>query len=134
MNFPDVDNAPTKDAATLGSKSLGVTSLVNLVLLVGILLAIHQYLGPRVVVFTGSFALLWFTITLVLLSRPPAVPELREDIKPWDEKSWESFREPAISRREIFKVIPFRQRLNIALTVAIATCLLLWLTIGGLGR
>ncbi|MEM8732790.1 MAG: hypothetical protein AAGG44_01115 [Planctomycetota bacterium] len=90
-------------------------------LLVGILFAMHSLMGPRVFAFACGLAAIWFVIALVLLSRPPGIPEFVSDDLDQDEQH--------VLRKDVIPVLPLIDRIRLALSVACGACLLLWLTL-----
>lgn len=120
-------NAPSNEfdvAAHAKRKKYAVA--ITFCALVAILVTIDQFLGRRVLIFASGFAGLWFTISFVLLSRPPAVPEFQSDSAGKNKR--------LVLRRDLLPIVPVVERLHLSLTVACGACLLLWLTLGGLGR
>ncbi len=124
----DSGNPHPELAATAGKpwRSKKSASVVMLCALVAILIAIDAYLGRRVLFFTAGFSALWFAISFVLLSRPPAVPEFQSERVGGDKR--------LVLRRDIFPLVPALERLHLSLTVACGACLLLWILLGGVGR
>ena len=92
----------------------------------GMLLAILYLLGPRVVCLAAGFSALWFTISFVLLSRPPAIPEFVSE-RPGSDEQY-------VIRRDVMPQVPLPDRFRWSLTVACGSCLLLWLTLSLLAR
>ncbi len=82
----------------------------------------NHFLGPRVVGLASALAGTWFIIILVLLSRPPGVPEfVSEDAGP-DEQH--------VIRKDVIPKLPMLARIRLALGVACAACLVVWLSLG----
>ncbi|MEO8268766.1 MAG: hypothetical protein ABI557_03535 [Aureliella sp.] len=90
------------------------------------LAAMDIMLGHRVVAFATSFSALWFVIAFVLLTRPPGIPEFVSEQHGSDEQF--------VVRRDIIPPVPLPERLRLSLTVACGSCLLIWLSLGLLGR
>ncbi len=125
MEDPANPNIPAAEPGTQ-SPAKKFALAITLVALVAILIAIDLVLGRRVLYFAGGFAALWFAISFVLLSRPPAVPEFQSERATGQKR--------LILRRDILPIVPIAERLHLSLTVACGACLLLWITLGGLGR
>lgn len=85
------------------------------------LIAMEQSLGSRVAYLALCFSSLWFVISLVLLSRPPAIPEFVPDRLGSDEHT--------IERRELMPPVPWPERIQLSLTVACGSSLLIWLSL-----
>jgi hypothetical protein len=108
------------------SLSKKMSAAISLCVLIAILVAIDQFLGRRVLVFASGFATLWFGISFVLLTRPPAIPEYHSDRPGGGQR--------LVMRRDLIPTVSLVERLHLSLTVACGACLLLWITLGGLGR
>lgn len=95
--------------------------LAAALVLVGILVAMRQFLGERVFFLAAALSSLWFVIAFVLLTLPPKVPEV----------DWEVGIVDRIPKRlrDQGPGLPLNQRLGLALTVANALCLLLWVSL-----
>lgn len=96
------------------------------VLLVGMLAAIDFFMGHRVLIFAGSLAAIWFVIAVVLLSRPPGIPEFVSDEVGSDEQH--------VIRRDVIPKLSWPERIRLSLSVACGSCLLLWISLVLLGR
>ena len=92
----------------------------------GMLLGIYTYLGWRVVIFTAGFSFIWFSIAMILLTRPPGIPEFVQE-KPGSDEQY-------VVRREVIPRLPLLERLRLSLGVACGCCLLIWVTLVWLGR
>ncbi len=90
-------------------------------LFAGMLTGIHFFLGWRVVVFAAGFSSIWFVIALVLLTRPPGIPEFVQEARGRDEQY--------VIRKEVMPLLPWIDRLRLALGVACGCCLLIWITL-----
>lgn len=95
------------------------------------LLAMYAMLGQRVVVFAASFSALWFVISFVLLTRPPALPEFIAQ-NPSQADMWGD--EHTVVRRDVIPKVGLAERLRLSLTVACGSCMLIWLSLTLLGR
>ncbi len=87
----------------------------------GMLIAMHQWLGPQVALFAVVLGVTWFAIVMVLSSRPPGIPEFVSDEVDADEQH--------VIRRDVIPKLPWNQRLRLSLSTACGACLLLWLTL-----
>ncbi len=96
-------------------------SLGLCVFYVGMLVAMEQLLGPRVAYLAICFSGLWFLISLVLLSRPPGIPEFVSEKAGSDEQY--------IVRRDVLPPVPWPERIQLSLTVACGSSLLIWLSL-----
>ena len=101
------------------------TEYLLAVLLVGLLAAIYAFMGARVFWFAGCLGGIWFFIMLVLLSRPPGIPEFVSEEIGSDEQY--------VVRKDVIPKLPWIQRLRIALAAACGSCLLLWISLAALG-
>ncbi len=101
-------------------------TLVVLAFYSAMLLAMDFMLGHRVAAFGACFSGLWFTISFVLLARPPGIPEFVSEQSGGDEQY--------VIRRESMPAVPFPERLRMSLLVACGACLLIWLSLTLLGR
>ena len=90
-------------------------------LLVGLLLAIYWFLGQRVLMLAGGFAAMWFVIAVILLSRPPGVPEFVSEQPGSDEQY--------VIRKDVVPRLPWLDRIRLALSVSCGCCLLLWISL-----
>lgn len=90
-------------------------------LFAGMLAGMQFFLGWRVVLFAAGFSALWFVIALVLLTRPPGMPEFVQEAAGSDEQY--------VVRREVMPQLPWIDRLRLALGVACGCCLLIWITL-----
>ncbi len=102
------------------------SELIFACLLVGMLIAIDQFLGRRVAVFAASFSAIWFVIAMVLLSRPPGIPEFVSEQVGSDEQH--------VIRKDVIPRLPIGRRVRLSLSVACGACLLIWLTLVLLAR
>ena len=50
-----------------------------LLVLIGLHVCVDQFLGRRVLVFAAGLSAIWFFIAMVLLARPPGIPEFVSD-------------------------------------------------------
>lgn len=91
------------------------------ILLVAMLGTIAWFLGWKVAVFAGGFAALWFAIAMVLLHRPPGVPEFVAEENDPDEQY--------VVRRDVIPRLPMLERIRWSLCAACGSCLLIWLTL-----
>lgn len=96
------------------------------ILLLGLLAAIYYFLGPRVFAFSAGLAGIWFFIAIVLLTRPPGIPEFVSDEVGSDEQH--------VVRKDVIPKLPLMDRIRVALGVSCASCLLLWLSLALLAR
>ncbi len=87
----------------------------------GMMAAIDAYLGRGPMVYAGILAGVWFLIVVVLLTRPPAIPRLLGDEAGGDE--------PLVGRSDMIPVLPWGQRVRLALGAACGCVLLFWLTL-----
>ncbi|HAC91479.1 MAG TPA: hypothetical protein DCF63_12750 [Planctomycetaceae bacterium] len=78
--------------------------------------------GWRQAGFSASLAFLWFVIAMVLLARPPAVPEVNH--------SQSENAGPIVTRNDLLPVLPKKQRLRISLVVANGVFMSIWLILG----
>ncbi len=92
-----------------------------LALLLCVLLTMDQFLGRRVMLFAAGLATTWFFIALVLLTRPPGIPELVSEEAGEDEQF--------VIRKDVIPKVPASQRIRLALSVACGSCILLWVTL-----
>lgn len=92
-----------------------------LLLLVAMLAGIHTYLGWRVALFAGGLSVVWFVIAMVLLTRPPGIPEFVPE-RPGSDEQY-------VVRRDVTLDLPWLDRLRLALGVANGCCLLVWVTL-----
>ncbi len=100
---------------------------LGFVLLLGaMLLAIDAFLGWRVVAVAAGFSGIWFAISMVLLSRPPGIPEFTSEQQGSDDQF--------VVRRDLIPPLPLMARFQLSLGVACGTCLLIWVTLGMLAR
>jgi hypothetical protein len=97
-----------------------------LLLLIGLLSAIYFYLGHRVALMAGILSGIWFVITVVLLSRPPGIPEFVSDEVGSDEQH--------VVRKDVIPKLPWQERIRLALSVACGSSLLLWLSLAVLAK
>ncbi|RMF45040.1 MAG: hypothetical protein D6753_01140 [Planctomycetota bacterium] len=88
---------------------------------VGMLAGIDAFVGRGPMVYAGVLAAVWFVIVVVLLTRPPAIPELLSDRSGDDEQF--------VGRRDVIPVLPWGQRIRLALGAACGCLLLFWLTL-----
>ncbi|MFN3193327.1 MAG: hypothetical protein ACE361_22640 [Aureliella sp.] len=91
------------------------------IFLICILVAMQMVMGPRVFAFAAGLASIWFVISMVLLSRPPGIPEFVSDDLDQDEQH--------VLRKDVIPVLPMLDRIRLALSVSCGACLLLWLTL-----
>lgn len=98
------------------------SELLLVALLVGLHVCIYQFLGQRVLLFALGLSAIWFVIAMVLLARPPGIPEFVSDEVGSDEQH--------VIRKDVIPRLPPRQRLQISLSVACGACFLLWLSLG----
>jgi hypothetical protein len=90
------------------------------------LTAIYCFIGQRASLLAAGLAAIWFTIALVLLTRPPGLPEFVSEEPGSDEQY--------VIRRDVLPKLPLTQRFSLAMTVACGACLLLWLSLTILAR
>jgi len=86
------------------------------------LVGIGWSLGWRQASLGLVFALIWFIISLVLLTKPPGIPEIVRHDTVSDL--------PIVRRTDPFPVLPVPTRLRISLCVACGVCLLTWVALG----
>jgi hypothetical protein len=65
------------------------------------------------------FSVIWFIIAMVLLARPPGIPQVTQHRSDSDL--------PMVSRKDSFPILPKARRLRIALSVACGVCLVFWM-------
>lgn len=94
--------------------------------LIGMLFAIDIFLGHRVFAFASVLAGIWFVIAIVLLSRPPGIPEFVTQERGSDEQH--------VLRRDVIPVLPWNTRLRLSLGAACGSCLILWFSLVLLAR
>ncbi|GIW99625.1 MAG: hypothetical protein KatS3mg111_2958 [Pirellulaceae bacterium] len=97
------------------------TDLWLAVLLFGLLGAIDTFLGRRPLALGVTLAMLWFFIALILLTRPPALPELRRSVDHDDDTY--------VLRRDVIPRLPWGDRLRLSTGVACGCLLLYWVTL-----
>ena len=102
------------------------SEFVLAIALVALVVAISHFLGARVAVMASILSAIWFVIAMVLLTRPPGIPEFVSDEVGSDEQH--------VIRKDVMPKLPWIDRLRIALSVACGSCLLLWLTLAILAR
>lgn len=90
-------------------------------LLLAMLLAIYQYMGIRVFYVASFFAALWFSISMILLARPPGMPEFVTEEPGSDEQY--------VVRRDVVPKLPLADRFQLSLAVACGSCFLVWTTL-----
>ena len=90
-------------------------------LLIGMLVAIYAFLGPRVCAFAAGLSVIWFLIIIVLASRPPGIPELVSEEIGQDEQH--------VVRKDVLPLLSWPNRLRLALGAACGSCLILWLSL-----
>lgn len=95
--------------------------LALIAVLLGLFGMLAFFLGPRVLAFGAGLSLTWFVIALILLSRPPGVPEFVSDEVGSDEQH--------VVRKDVLPVMPLRQRIQLSLSVACGACFLLWISL-----
>lgn len=95
-------------------------------LLTAMLIAIWHFLTWRVAVVAAGFSAIWFSISMILLARPPGVPEFVSEEPGSDEQY--------VVRRDVLPRLPFAERLQLSMGVACGTCLLIWITLFMLAR
>jgi len=98
-----------------------VEVLLGLALL-AMLVGIGWTLGWRQASIGLVFSLIWFIIALVLLSRPPGIPEITEHDTTGNL--------PMVKRTDPLPVVPGAMRMRISLCVACCVCLFVWMTLG----
>lgn len=91
-------------------------------ILLAMLLGIGWTIGWRQAAIGLVFSVIWFIIALVLLSKPPGIPEISDQ----DTSS----NLPMIKRTDPLPVLPGATRLRISLCVACGVCLFLWMALG----
>lgn len=101
------------------------SELLLLCLLAALLAAIDFFLGRRVAFLAGTLAAIWFAISMVLLTRPPGIPEFASE-KPGGDEQY-------VIRRDVLPKLPWSQRVQLSLTLACGMCLLIWLSLTLLG-
>jgi hypothetical protein len=89
--------------------------------LAGILAAIHYFMGSRVFNFALGLAVVWFVISMVLLSRPPGIPEFVSDQSDPDEQQ--------VTRKDVIPTLGILDRVRLSFSVAFGACLLLWMSL-----
>lgn len=97
-----------------------------MILLVAMLAAMDHYLGRQVAYFAGGLAALWFGISMVLLTRPPGIPEFVSEEVGSDEQH--------VVRKDVIPIVPMGQRIRLSLGVACGSCLLLWVSLALLAK
>lgn len=95
-------------------------------LLIGLFVAIHQFLGQSVLFFAMGLSAVWFAIAFILLTRPPGVPEFVSDEVGSDEQH--------VVRRDVIPKLPIPERLRLSVGVACGSSLVLWLTLALLAK
>ena len=90
--------------------------------LIGAVMVMGLSVGWRQAGFSASLALLWFVIAMVLLVRPPAVPEVNH--------SQSDNAGPIVTRNDLLPVLPTKLRLRISLVVANGVFMAIWLILG----
>lgn len=99
----------------------GIEAVLGLAL-VATMFGIGWTLGWRQALLGLVFSTIWFMISLVLLTRPPGIPEIvRHDT---------SSDMPAVKRTDPIPILPPRARVRISLCIACGICLLTWATLG----
>ncbi len=117
---------------SVGGNNMSVGKAIPLILFfVAMLVAMDQFLGHRVAIFTACFSGLWFVIAFVLLTRPPGIPEFTTQ-DPTAMDIWGD--EQYVVRRDVLPRVSLAERLRYSLTVACGSCVLIWLTLTLLGR
>ena len=91
-------------------------------LLLGMLSGMQFYMGWRVVAVAGIFSVIWFVISMVLLTRPPGVPEFVSE-RPGSDEQY-------VIRKDVLPKLPLPDRFRLSLGVACGSCLLIWVTLG----
>lgn len=89
--------------------------------LLGQLVAMYLLLGPRVCLVASVMGVLWFGISLVLLTRPPGIPEFVTDEVGSDEQH--------VVRNDVIPTLLLIDRIRLALGVACGASLVIWLTV-----
>lgn len=95
-------------------------------LLAAMLAAMWHFLTWRVAAVAAGFSTLWFSISMVLLTRPPGIPEFISEEPGSDEQF--------VVRRDVLPRLPLSERFQLSLGVACGTCLLIWVTLVMLAR
>ena len=90
-------------------------------LLIAMLAAVQYWMGPRASVLAAFFSMLWFLIAIVLLTRPPGIPEFVSDPMAGDEQH--------VVRRDVIPKLPWIDRVRLALGVACGSCLAILMTL-----
>ena len=96
-------------------------AILGLVLLAS-MVGIGWTLGWRQALLGLVFSTIWFIISLVLLTRPPGIPEIVRHETSSDM--------PAVIRTDPIPILPTRARVRISLCIACGICLLTWVTLG----
>ena len=91
------------------------------VLLLAMLAAIDWFLGHGVLMLASTMAAIWFVIALVLLSRPPGIPEFVSEETGSDEQY--------VVRKDVIPKLPWPERLRLSLSVACGSCFLIWVSL-----
>ena len=89
--------------------------------LIAILLGLVYFFNWRVGLFASVFAVAWLFVSLILLVRPPGIPEIMQDKLFSDEQF--------VKRKDVIPVFPLQVRLRIGLAAACAACLLIWVSL-----
>lgn len=97
------------------------TEILCFALLLSMLGAINHYMGDRVFFVATFFAVLWFCIAMVLLYRPPGIPEFVSHENDPDEQY--------VVRRDVMPRLPLLERVRWSLCAACGSCLVIWLTL-----
>lgn len=90
--------------------------------LTGAIVVTGLSLGWRQAGFSATVAILWFIIAMVLLARPPAVPEV--------DHSESVSVAPIVTRKDLLPVLPMKLRLRISLAIANGVYLAIWMILG----
>lgn len=91
------------------------SALLLLACLVAQAAAIYLWISPRACLVACIFAILWFLISLVLLTRPPGIPEFVSDEVGSDEQY--------VIRKDVVPKLAWSERFRLALGVACGACL-----------
>lgn len=87
--------------------------------LLATVLGIGVTLGWRQAWIGSLFSTIWFVISMVLLARPPGIPQVTAQSVDSDL--------PVVSRKESLPVLPAARRLRISLGVACVISLVFWM-------
>ena len=116
-----------EESATRRPPRIWTLNIAVSILLLSMLVAIERYMGWRVALLAGIFAAIWFLISMILLARPPRVPEFL----PADEAGPD---EQMVVSRQVIPRLPLADRYRLSMSLACGVCFLVWMTLGALGK